>query len=650
MEAMRVYEFARLCGVPSKELVVFLNEAGFHIKSHMAVLSKQEFDFLEKRFMQTEQQQKIVEPVVAIEEHTPIAEKKSAKNNNLKQEVLEGSILIEPMSVADFANKTKKPTSEVIITLLKMGIMAAKNQVITEDSLERLAEHYHIKTVKKEKVNRTLPGIDVVQNAIHERPPVVVVVGHVDHGKTTFLDYVRKANVAAREKGGITQHLGAYEVKTSHGTIVFLDTPGHEAFSKIRGRGIGVADIAILMVAADDGVMPQTIEAIKFAKEANLPIIVAINKIDKVDASRLESVRSGLAQHGILATEWGGDVMCLPISAKTGAGIEQLLEMIILQSQVMELRADQKIPGIGHVLESKPERGRGAVATVLCKHGIVRVGDYFIAGDTVGKITTLTDSTGKRIKEVLPGIPVQVSGFSALPAVGSLFRVISQAEYSEARSSATENKVFAQKLFADDAFNMILKTDSLSTKEALIGSLEKISQKIHKDINIVLAGVGDVTESDIMLASYTGSAIFALHVKSESNATLLARRSHVHIHVFDIIYKLLEDIEVRLKKPATVQLVTTKVGEAVVRQVFTIKKIGVVAGCYVQEGKFTRDASIKVFRRGKEVGSGNIKSLQRERRSVKEVHAGYECGFVVDGFEDFQVEDRIECFLEQPAS
>jgi translation initiation factor IF-2 len=506
-----------------------------------------------------------------------------------------------------------------------------------------------IKTIKKSEQQNVLQGIAASEGVLTSRPPVVVIVGHVDHGKTTLLDFIRKTKVAAKEKGGITQHLGAYEVNTSQGNIIFLDTPGHEAFSKMRGRGIGVADIAILIVAADDGIMPQTVEAIKFAQEAKLPIIVAINKVDKVDHARIENVRRGLSQYGLLPEEWGGDIVCIPISAKTGLGVEQLLEMISLQAELMELKADAARSGIGYVLESKPEKGRGPMATILCKQGTVRVGDYFVCGNTVGKVNSLINSAGFRIQEEGPSVPVAVAGFEALPEVGSLFKVVTYEEYKTAKDNLGERKIGLQRIVTEGALNLIIKTDSISTKEALIGSMDKIAKNAGKEFNIIHAGIGPVSESDVALADSTGSSILTLHVKPEVNAALLARHNNVSIETFDIIYKLLEYLEERVKGKKEVVMVKTKIGQAIVRAVFTIKNVGVVAGCYVSEGRFTRDGSVIIYRRNKEIGAGAIKSLQRDRKAVKEVHTGFECGFLVAGFEDFAIDDRIDCYIEEPA-
>ena len=694
METMRVYEFSRICGVAAKELIAILKKEGFDVSSHMSMLSAEELDFLRKKFLPTEtasmekttvyskkdkqikeqdiekKKELISEDIkqpqkIAVEkkkEATPVTSQNIStrqtfvkKEQNIdsdaeKQITAVENITIEPMLVSDFAIKAHKLASDVILTLLRMGVVATKNQVISEDVVIKLAEHYQLKTIKKIEHQNVLEGIsEETGEALASRPPVVVIVGHVDHGKTTLLDFIRKTKVAAKEKGGITQHLGAYEVKTSQGKIIFLDTPGHEAFSKMRSRGIGVADIAILIVAADDGIMPQTVEAIKFTQEAKLPILVAINKVDKVDHSRIEGVRRGLAQYGVMPEEWGGDVVCLPISAKTGQGVDHLLEMISLQAELMELKADVLRTGIGYVLEAKPEKGRGPMATILCKQGSVKVGDYFVCGNTTGKINSLTNSEGLPVKKVGPAVPVAVAGFDALPEVGSLFKVVEYDEYKKAKDIHLNKRVNGQRIVSEGAVNLIVKTDSISTKEALLGAMEKIAKNVGKEINIISAGIGAVSESDVALASSTGSSILTLHVKPELNAALLARHNNVSIEVFDIIYKLLEHLEERIKGKKEVIMVKTKIGQAIVRAVFAIKNVGVVAGCYVSEGRFTRDGSVIIYRRNKEIGSGLIKSLQRDRKTVKEVHSGFECGFLVEGFEDFAIDDRIDCYIEEPA-
>lgn len=671
---MRLYEFSKQCDIPSKELMAELQKAGFAITSHMSVLSQKEIDFL-SHFVQQSKTSKAT-PLATKEtksiqknvpEKEPIKHERPVQQKEIKTTIppIEQTIasapqeqvvaapapadelFIEPMSVATFAEKTHKAVQDVIVTLLKMGIIAPKNQLIATEVVEKLVHHYNLVAIHKKEEKAAAKEVIQAKGELKERLPVVVVIGHVDHGKTTLLDFIRETHVAAREKGGITQHLGAYEVTTAHGNVIFLDTPGHEAFSKMRGRGIGVADLAVLVVAADDGIMPQTIEAIKFAKNAGIPIIVAINKIDKVDATRIEGIRRQLATYDLVPEEWGGNVVMVPISAKTGKGVDHLLEVIVLQSQLMELKANDTEPAMGHVLESKLEKGRGAVATVLIQQGKARVGDFFVCGNTVGKICSLVDSRGGRLSEVGPSIPVQVAGFELIPNVGDIFKIVSAEEYRRVKVASTM-RATTQKIVIEGAFNILIKTDSNATKEALQGALVKLSKQLGQDFNIIYEGIGQVNESDVILASSTNATIYTLHVKQDSHVAMLARRQQVPIYNFDIIYKFLEALEGHLKGMREVKMVKVKIGEATVRQVFNIKNIGVIAGCYVNDGRFIKDGFVVVYRRNKKIGEGKIASLQRERKTVKEVHSGFECGFMIAGYADWAIDDRVECFMEVP--
>jgi translation initiation factor IF-2 len=396
--------------------------------------------------------------------------------------------------------------------------------------------------------------------------------------------------------------------------------------------------------------MPQTVEAIKQAKAMAVPMIVAVNKIDKVDISRLEVIRRELSQHGVLPEDWGGDVVLVPLSAKTGKGVDQLLDMIILQSQLMELSSGITGLAQGYVLESKLEKGRGPVATLLCQQGTLKVGDHFVCGSTFGKVTSLVDSLGRRVQQATPSIPVLVAGFSALPNAGDFFEVVSQQDYKKSvKDRAVEHKPSPGVTFTkSEAFNIVIKTDSNSSKEAILGSLQKISRKFEKKFNVVYSGVGPINESDVDFAHTTGATIWSLHVKPEPSATILAHKEGVKIHVFDIIYKLLESLEALAEGAKEIKMIKTKIGEATVRQVFDIKGLGVIAGCYVSDGRFSKDGFVVVLRGNRKIGEGKIKSLQRDKKPVKEVHTGYECGFLVDGCEDFMIDDRIECFINVP--
>lgn len=555
------------------------------------------------------------------------------------------------MTVDQAAQTLRLPVSEVMITLLRKGVVATKNQMISDKVVADLARHYGAEVVQATQAvpEATTKTVLHAKDNLKERTPVIVVMGHVDHGKTTLLDYIRKTRVAAREKGGITQHLGAYEITTSHGPLVFLDTPGHQAFSQIRVRGSKAADIAVLVVAADDSVKPQTVEALKIAQAAELPIIVAVNKIDKAAPERIDVVKRDLTKYDILPEEWGGTSVFVPISAKVGTGVDNLLEILALQAQVMELKADPSVPGRGFVLESKVEKGRGSVATVICQEGTIRLGDFFICGSTQGKVTALVDSYGNRVVSVGPSQPVQVSGFEELAHVGDPFDTVDQEQYRRARAEKAERRMPMPQPSADEkALHFIVKADAHGSLEAILGVLPGLPDKGDKKINIVHTGVGPINESDVMLAATTGATIIGLHVRPEPNAAMLAQQHTVAIDVYDIIYQLFDAVKATLAGTRERVMVKQKTGEAEVRKVFDIKGLGVIAGCYVKDGRITRDGIVTVWRGRDKVGAGTIKSLQRDRKTVKEIHAGFECAFMVDGFDEWQEGDRVECFVEVP--
>jgi translation initiation factor IF-2 len=644
--SMRVYEYAKKIGSSSKEILKRLSDAGFDVANHMTVLAEEDIEFLNQTYASKDKK--------ARNGATPSSNGSSTQINSLRTEIEAQKeepkvveIVLEPMTVADIADRIAIPATEVILLLLRWGIVAPKNHLLDEAIVAKVAQHFEVGTKQPErKAEQKREARVVSENAkVEKRMPVIVVLGHVDHGKTTLLDFIRKTRVAAREKGGITQHLGAYQVDTKHGGIVFLDTPGHEAFSKIRSRGVKAADIAILVVAADDGIMPQTIEAIRFAKEMSLPIIVAVNKIDKASTTRMEVVKRQLAEQDLLPEEWGGQTVVIPVSAKVGTGIDELLDMVDLQAQLLELKADISSPAAGYVLESKLEKGRGPVATIILQQGYLRIGDTFIAGDATGRVSSLLDSHNKSLREVGPSQPVQVATFSELPNAGDYFEVISKDQLRKAKPQA---KVVSKPGFKEKAINLIIKADTNSSKEALEDAIRKLSKKIgHIDFHIVASGVGDVGERDVQLASNTGSSIVGLHVKA-TNALQTAQKEGVSITLFDIIYKLLEDLEKRAEGAKEIKMIDKKVGEGVIRKVFDIKKVGIIAGCYVKEGIFSKNGKMVVWRNKHKIGSGAITSLQREGKNIKEVHAGFECAFMADGLTDFAVDDRIECYISVP--
>lgn len=687
---MRVYEFAKEHGLSSKELVALLAKEGFEVSSHMSVLSDKAVSFLENKYKKAEIKPEVkkevvseVKPSVAPIEVTKESVKLSAQPQSVaaKEEkkvihapsstpqqvepkksaplsapiAQEKSITLKQYVLSDLAAVLGKTSSDLILTLLKWGILSNKNLLLNEETVERIAKHYEVslvKPVEKPKEETKAFSGHLNKDLLKTRLPVIVVMGHVDHGKTTLLDFIRKTRVAAKEKGGITQHLGAYEAKTPQGDLVFIDTPGHEAFSKIRMRGTKVADIVVLVVAADDGIMPQTIEALKHAQSMNVPIVVAINKVDKVEKARVDVVKRDLAtQHALLPEEWGGQTIYVPISAKTGLGVDKLLEMLVLQSQLMELQAQATGSARGFVLESKLEKGRGPVATILTQHGILKIGDHFVAGKTTGKVSSMVDSFGTRINESKPSHPVLVAGFNEMPEAGDSFEVIDKDAYLKTKSlfAGQRTAVSTHRLMqTEKAIVLIVKTDTNSSKEALLESIAKISKKSEKGFMVLQSGLGNISESDVMLAADTGAKIITLHVKAESNAAALAGKLGVSIVTFDIIYKLLEYLQEFSESMATVKMVRAKTGEAFVRKVFDIKNLGVIAGSYVKTGVFSRDGMVVIWRGSKKIGEGKISSLQRDKNTVKEVHAGFECAFMVENFTDWQIDDRVECYLERP--
>ncbi len=680
---MRVYEFAKKFGLSSKQVVSELDKAGVRVKNHMSVLDDVSLRVLEKVFSPKQKDNKKKDPSKNAQQNQALSNNKvlqsgedvqlgqNKSKNKSKDKYVKNSrkssfgvkkdsqknlepivpavVELRSMSVGDLSGQVQIPATEVIVTLLKWGIVATKNQIVGEDVVERVANHYEVPT---KKISSTIDNfkVEVVysEKDLQGRLPVVVIVGHVDHGKTTLLDFIRKTRVTAQEKGGITQHIGAYEAHTDQGNIVFIDTPGHEAFGKIRQRGIRAADIVILIVAADDGVMPQTVESIKRAKEMEVPIIVAINKIDRVDAAQIEVVKRQLAQYDVLPEDWGGDAICVPISAVSGQGVDTLLEMINLQAEMLELRASFVGPAQGYILESKLEKGRGSVATCILQGGTLRIGDYFTCGASGGRATTLTDSFDKKIIEITPALPVQIASFDIMPQVGDYLQVVSKEEYRKHRDA--QKKAGGSAVGGstkESVLRLLIKTDTNSSREALIDSIIKLSQSMRDSISIVSSGIGNITEGDVEFAFNTGAEIVGLHVKTEAKAAALASNRGVSVDLFDIIYKLLEDAQKRVDNRQEVEVERIKIGQATVLRVFNIKRIGVIAGCKVDDGRFVRDGYVIAYRNDKKFGEGKITSLQREKKSIQEVNAGYECGFVVEGITGWQEGDRVECYIEQ---
>ena len=663
---MRVYEYAKKRGVPYHDVLAFLKKSGFAVQSHMSVIPQDAVPVLDKKFKSTidvcelksESEEIVREPAPVVQEGpaVPAGVPEGGVIDIARQSApgveRELGIAAEPMTVGEFAMRTKKPVGDVILTLLRQGVAAARNQVISEKVVGQLALHYGIALSERVKASEEKrESVAELRGPSEGRLPVVVVMGHVDHGKTTLLDFVRKTRVADKEKGGITQHLGAYEVATSHGNLVFIDTPGHEAFIKIRERGTRVADVAVLVIAADDGVMPQTVEVIRRVQAAQVPLVVAINKIDKASPRQIEAVKRGLTQYGIVPEDWGGQVPCVPISAKFGTGVDDLLELLVLQAQLMELTAMLAVPARGYIIETKKEKGRGVVATVICKHGILHVGDYFIAGDrAAGKVTSIVNSSGKRVALIHPSQPAQVTGFDDLPQTGDFFEVVSSERVKKFRQKAPSDfSGSAQHAVAgEEGINIIIKADNDSSREALLGAIQKINETAYRRLRVVFSGVGDVSESDVQLACDTRARIYVFYAKVDPNSATLALKCGVAVHQFDIIYRLLDELQALSATGRPVKMVLKKTGEAVVLKVFDIKSLGVVAGALVRSGRISKDARVIVWRGQYKVGEGAIKSLQREKKPIKEALTGFECAFMVDGFSDWLPDDRVEAYQEVP--
>ncbi len=566
----------------------------------------------------------------------------------------------ETVTVAELAQRMAVKATEVIKVLMNMGVMATINQPIDQDTAVLVVEEmgHTAKTVNENQIEQDLQGVPAAKPDEGEpRPPVVTVMGHVDHGKTSLLDYIRRTKVAAGEAGGITQHIGAYHVETDKGVITFLDTPGHAAFTAMRARGARATDIVVLVVAADDGVMPQTIEAIQHARAAGVPIVVAVNKIDKGDADP-DRVRTELSKHEVISEEWGGQNIFVPVSARTGQGIDQLLDAILLQSEVLELRAPRAGLASGVVIESSVEKGRGAVATVLVKRGTLHVGDPIIAGGEFGRVRAMFDENGKAVQEAPPSVPVVVLGLSAAPNAGDeLLAVESERkarEVAEHRQDKTrDNKLARSSARPEDAFSqlgdkvgvvaVLLKADVQGSAEALRESLNKLSTD-EVQVKMIATGLGGITASDVQLAGASGALIIGFNVRADSGAREAIKETGVEVRYYSIIYEAIDDVKQMLSGMLKPEIKETILGVAQVREVFRSSKFGVVAGCLVTEGVVKRNNPIRVLRDSVVIFEGALESLRRFKDEASEVRAGTECGIGVKNYQDVRAGDQIECY------
>ncbi|MCI9011629.1 MAG: translation initiation factor IF-2, partial [Oscillibacter sp.] len=560
----------------------------------------------------------------------------------------------------ELASRMKKTGAEVVKALMKNGIMASLPQMIDFDTASFIAEEMGCKVEKEVVVTIEEKLIDVSEDKAEDlvpRAPVVVVMGHVDHGKTSLLDTIRNTSVASGEAGGITQHIGAYQVQVNGKPITFLDTPGHEAFTSMRARGAMVTDIAILMVAADDGIMPQTIESISHAKAANIPILVAVNKIDKENANP-DKVMQQLTEHGLVPEDWGGETICCKVSAKKNIGIENLLENLVLLAEIQELKANPNRAGQGTVIEARLDKGRGPVATLLVQNGTLKQGDIIIAGTAVGRVRTMLDYKGNRLAEAGPSVPVEIAGLSEAPTAGSPFFAVSDErmarELVEQRKAEERAKAAApvQKVSLENLFDqiqagerkelaLIVKADVQGSVEAVKASLEKLSNE-EVNVRVIHGGVGAVNESDVMLASSSGAIIVGFNVRPDAAARDGAARQNVDMRMYRVIYDCIDEITAAMKGMLAPKYREALLGHAEVRQTYKVSGVGTVAGCYVQDGKIVRNCSIRLVRDGIVIHEGVLASLQRFKDAAKEVASGYECGLTIEKFNDIKEGDIVE--------
>ena len=573
----------------------------------------------------------------------------------------------DEISVGELASRMKKTGAEVVKCLMKNGVMASLSQMIDFDTAAIIAEELGCKVEKEVVVTIEERLIDDHQDKDEDlvpRAPVVVVMGHVDHGKTSLLDYIRHAHVASGEAGGITQHIGAYQVEIHGKPITFLDTPGHEAFTSMRARGAMVTDIAILVVAAEDGIMPQTVESINHAKAAGIPIIVAINKMDKPEANP-ERIKQQLTEYGLVCEEWGGDTIVCPISAKTGMGVDNLLEMLTLTAEVGELKANPNRAAQGTVIEARLDKGRGPVATLLVQNGTLHQGDIIIAGTSVGRVRAMVSDKGQRITEAGPSVPVEITGLSEAPSAGATFNAVADEKLArelveqrkaeeKAKANAPVTKVSLEDLFSQiqagemKNLNLIVKADVQGSVEAVKASLEKLSNEEVR-VRVIHGGVGAINESDVMLASTSQAIIVGFNVRPDAAARESAARANVDMRMYRVIYDAINEIEAAMKGMLAPKFREVLLGHAEVRQTYKVSGVGTVAGCYVQDGKLQRkDCQVRLVRDGIVVHEGVLASLQRFKDSVKEVPSGYECGLSIEKFNDIKEGDIVEAFtMEQ---
>ena len=678
MKKVRIYEYAKEVGKQSKDLITGLKDANIEVSNHMSMLTEEGLAKLDSIFKKQEQ--------VTKNEQSSSNEGKKNKKKKVKKEkvkksqkqqpaiieapseetISEDTILVKDgMTVGELSEVLSIGSTELIKKLfMELKIMANINQSLTLEQIELIAMDYGKEIQEEVEINKEdldlYFEVEDAEKDLKERAPIVTIMGHVDHGKTTLLDTIRNSRVTAGEAGGITQHIGAYQVRAKDKKITFLDTPGHAAFTTMRARGAKITDVTILVVAADDGVMPQTIEAINHAKAADVPIIVAVNKMDKPQANP-DRVMNELVEYGLISEEWGGDTIFVPISALKGEGIDELLENILLVTEMQELKANPNRLALGTVIEAKLDKGRGAVATLLVQNGSLNVGDPLVVGNTFGRVRAMINDRSKNIQTAKPSTPVEITGLQDVPNAGDRFVVFGdektarqigekrQQQYIEttrqANSAVSLDTLFEQMKQGEmKDLNIIIKADVQGSVEALAMSLAKIDVE-GVNVRIIHTGVGAINESDITLAVASNAVVIGFNVRPDNNAKQMAQTEQVDIRLHSIIYKVIEEIEAAMTGLLDPEFVEKVIGLAEVRQVYKVSKIGTIAGAYVTEGKVSRDGKVRVIRDSVVIYEGEIDTLRRFKDDVKEVQSGYECGMTVENFNDIKEGDVFEVYI-----
>ena len=677
MKKVRVYEYAKEIGKQSKDIIKVLRESEIEVSNHMSMLTEEGLAKLDSIFKAKKEEPK-AEKVASNQNQSDTKKHKKEKNKKSNKQqpaiieapteetISEDTILVrDGMTVGELSEVLSVNSTELIKKLfMELKIMANINQSLTLEQIELIAMDYGKEIQEEVEINKEdldlYFEVEDEEKNLKERAPIVTIMGHVDHGKTTLLDTIRNTRVTAGEAGGITQHIGAYQVRTKDKKITFLDTPGHAAFTTMRARGAKITDVTILVVAADDGVMPQTIEAINHAKAADVPIIVAVNKMDKPQANP-DRVMNELVEYGLISEEWGGDTIFVPISALKGGGIDELLENILLVTEMQELKANPNRLALGTVIEAKLDKGRGAVATLLVQNGTLNVGDPLVVGNTYGRVRAMINDRSKNIHTAKPSTPVEITGLQDVPNAGDRFVVFGdektarqigekrQQQYIEttrqANSAVSLDTLFEQMKQGEmKDLNIIIKADVQGSVEALAMSLAKIDVE-GVNVRIIHTGVGAINESDITLAVASSAVVIGFNVRPDNNAKQMAATEQVDIRLHSIIYKVIEEIEAAMTGLLDPEFVEKVIGLAEVRQVYKVSKIGTIAGAYVTEGKVSRDGKVRVIRDSVVIYEGEIDTLRRFKDDVKEVQSGYECGMTVENFNDIKEGDVFEVYI-----